>query len=205
MVPVSFLRGALVGTLCVALGGGGLAVAGDDDEDAGGDVEQPVDKRQGVNLGPGSGTRDVHREGDYGGVVPGKTGQGDKATRKKKARPAAPLVTWVGFQALEAGAARVFVQLSADAAYEQNVVGDALVVFLPGARLGTRNHGRFIDTSFFDTRVARIDASPVRRKRGRKAGVEISVRFKKGTAAQAQARAEQGPDGTRFIYLDFAP
>ena len=111
-------------------------------------------------------------------------------------------MAWIGFPRLDGGGARVFMQLSQDVPYEQSVVGDALVVALPGVKLGHRNQSRFIDTSFFDTRVARVET---RRLKGKRGGVEVIVTFKKGASAKADAKIETGADGARYLYLDFAP
>jgi hypothetical protein len=150
----------------------------------------------------------VHHEGDYGGVTPehAKNPEGKAhASRKTRAASNRLLVTWVGFQAKEGGAARVFVQLSAEATHEQKLVGDAFVVFVAGARLGQRNHGRFIDTSFFDTSIARVEGKNVPAHRGSKAGVELTVHFKKGAAKNPDVKEETGADGKRYLFLDFAP
>jgi hypothetical protein len=185
----------------------GPALAGDEDE---GDepTAAPAEKDA-----PAAATSDdappsaVHHEGDYGGVTPDQAknpADGKRAARKGRAASRL-LVTWVGFQARDGGGARVFVQLSAEATYEQKLVGDALVVFVAGARLGQRNHGRFIDTSFFDTAVARVEARNVAARRGQKAGVELTVHFKKGAAKNADVKEENGADGHRYLFLDFAP
>ena len=178
---------------------GGLAAA--EDEDVGAPAASSDDDRvQGTS---------VHHEGDYGGVSPDHPANAadGRAAHKAKARRAGRgvLVTWVGFQVRDGGGARVFVQLDTEAAYEQRVVEDTLVVFLAGARLGKRNNGRFIDTSFFDTPVLRVEAKSLRARRGQKAGVELTVHFKKGAAKNAEARAENSTDGHRYLFLDFAP
>jgi hypothetical protein len=182
--------------------------------------EAPVDKRPGQGgSAPAAGSGvdavggdEVHREGEYGGVTPGQEkpraalDDGKKPTKKAKAKAASgPLVSWVGFQKQESGGARVFVQCTGAAAYEQAVSGDRLVVFLPGAKLGDRNNGRFLDTSFFDTRVARIEVHASGRKRGEKPGLAVVVSFKKGAATQASAKVETGADGLVYLFLDFAP
>ena len=187
----TFLRGALV-ALCVL--SSAPAAATDDDEDESDAEAAPADAPTGGAA--------AHQEGDYGGVVPGRAAAATKSGRasRKVRRAREPLVTWIGFQVRDAGGARVFLQLSADAPHEQNLVGDKLVVFVAGARLGTRNHGRFIDTTFFDTRIAKIEARNVRARRGQKRGVELTVHFKKGGATQAQASREG-----ELLLLDFAP
>jgi hypothetical protein len=192
-------------TLAVVLGASLPAFA--EDEAA------PVDKRENKipradDPAMGGSIEEVHKEGEYGGVTPGKAPEKPaKAPGAKKAKKqAGPMVTWVGFQMVEGGTARVFVQTTQEVAYEQNVVGDTLVVFLPGARLNTRNNARFLDTSFFDSRVARVEVRVTGRKRGEKKGIAVIVHFKKGGAAQASAKSEASPDGaSRFLFLDFAP
>jgi hypothetical protein len=172
----------------------------DDAADSGSDADA-ADERPAPRM-------NVHREGDYGGVTPehAKNPEGHgRAARKGRAASSRLLVTWVGFQAKEGGAARIFVQLSADATYEQKMVGDALVVFVAGARLGQRNDGRFIDTTFFDTVIARVQGKNVSARHGSKAGVELTVHFKKGAAKLPDIKSETGADGHRYLFLDFAP
>jgi hypothetical protein len=185
----------------------GAALAGDEDE--GEEPNAPAEKD--APAASDDTPAGVHHEGDYGGVSPDharnpEDGKPAGRSGRKPARASSRLlVTWVGFQAREGGAARVFVRLSAEAAYDQKLVGDALVVFVTGARLGQRNHGRFIDTSFFDTAVARIEGKNVPARRGAKAGVALTVHFKKGAAKLAEVKEESGADGHRYLFLDFAP
>jgi hypothetical protein len=189
-----YLPGVMAALLLLHVG---VAAAQDDDDgDEDAPSAAPADKADAKGA-------DVRREGDYGGVVPGREG---KTNGKHGRRPPKGLVvTWIGFQAKEGGAARIFVQLSGEATYDQKVVADKLVVFVAGARLGTRNHGRFIDTSFFDTSVARIEGKNVGARRGQKAGVELTVRFKKGGAKNADLKEETSADGHRYLFVDFAP
>lgn len=174
--------------------------------------DKPVDKRGGDIVVSKDGQvleTDTHKEGDYGGVVPGK-GDAKPARVKKGKKQRAPVVSWVGFQPLEAGSARVFVQLTgAGATYDQAIVGDELVVTIPGVTLNERNNARFLDTSHFETRIARIEARKIKAKgRGKKrtpGGVEVHIKFKQGAPAQADAKVEQGQDGANYIFLDFGP
>jgi hypothetical protein len=138
----------------------------------------------------------TQKEGHYGGVVPGQVRATPPGAPKKGKRARRPLVTWIGFQAQGEGA-RVFVQLSQNLGFDQAVVGDELVVTIRGAVLGTPTHGKFIDTSFFDTKVVRVEA----KNRGKT--VELRVRFKKGAVARADARVEKAADGQTYLFLDF--
>jgi hypothetical protein len=198
---------ALVGVLALA---SGVQAQDEGDSDSDG-VAPPDDKRPDAPVAaPGAPPPgDVHKEGDYGGVTPGKAPAAAEAAPKKAKKPRKapkqPTVQWVGFQDMGGGSARVFVQLSKDAEYQQGVAGDTLVVFLPGAALGNRNNGRFIDTTFFDTRIAKIEAKKVKRAKGHPAGVQVIIHFKKGGPSQADAKAQTGQDGQHFLYLDFAP
>ena len=141
-----------------------------------------------------------HKEGEYGGVVPGKAPEG-APTHKKK--PKGPTLTWVGFQTFEGGSSRVFVQLNVQASYTQNVVGDELVVTVAGVKLGNFNHGRPLDTSFFAAAVARVKAQRVKGRGA--AGVELRIKFKGGAPQQADAHLEPAQDGYQYLYLDFGP
>lgn len=196
----------------------------EDDEDAipvgdqpGGVTSLPVDKRPGrvggtpvVGGGPVNVTPEApHLEGEYGGVSPGQA----PAKTTKKAKRKKPVVTWVGFQPLEGGSARVFAQLDGVAAgatsFEQRVVGDELVVLIPKVALNQRNNARPLDTRFFEGRIAQVAAKKVAaRGRGRArtpAGVELRIKFKQGQPSQANGKLEQGQDGSTYLFLDFAP
>lgn len=188
----------------------------DEDDAAAGDGTtpgKPVDKRQrGGGGGGGGGMGEVvvaHQEGEYGGVVPGKDGHAQ--AKKGKKRPSTPTISWVGFQQLDAGSARVFAQFTAAASptFTQSVVGDELVVDIPSVTLNLRNNARPLDTKYFDTRIARVEAKRVgaggRGKTRHAAGVELHIKFKQGTPAQADGKIETGADGNTYLYLDFAP
>jgi hypothetical protein len=137
----------------------------------------------------------VTRPGQYQGVTPGRRRDGPPPPPKK--RPGRPTITWIGFQVMEAGSARVFLQSSHSFRYDQRVQGGELVVTLSEVRLGNYNFQRFMDTSFFDAPTKVIKASPMRKN-----GVELHIKFK-GEARQADARMEQGQDGYHYLYLDF--
>jgi len=163
-------------------------------------------------LRPGefnTGRTQVHKKGVYGGVAPGKPVA--KVYRKK--RPVKNRskrknrVTWVGFQPTDNGKSRVFVQLTSDVGYSQKVVGDTLVISLEGARFGSRNARRFLDTRFFDTALARVVADRPRigkRRRGR--GVEVRITFKNPADASegSASMATDEVDGYTYLFLDFA-
>jgi hypothetical protein len=144
------------------------------------------------------------REGEYGGVTPGViypyADEGYKHRRMWKAPARMPRNTifWVGFQPKEDRSARVFLQTSEPMQYSQVLRGGTLVVHVAGARLANANARRRIDSRFFDTAVAGIDAG-----RG-KGGVEVRITFKKAAEArEARAAVTKEADGYNYLYLDF--
>ena len=175
-----------------------------------------AEAQQARPLRPGEGittrTPRVHKKGVYGGVQPGKP----VAKVYKKKRPVKNRsrrknrVTWVGFQPQDNGTSRVFVQLTSDVGYTQRVENSTLIVSLEGARFGSRNAQRFLDTRFFDTAVARVDARRARRGKGKRRrraarGIELTVQFKNpADAAEASASmAKNEADGYTYLFLDF--
>jgi hypothetical protein len=135
----------------------------------------------------------VAREGDYGGVTPGKPDE-----RKRKTLPKSPTLMWVGFQRLEGGANRIFLQSNTPLTFEQAVVGEELVVRVPHIALDLKNNARPLDTRFFPGTIAGVGAKPA------KGGVEVRIRFKtKEAARQAAARNQAGDDGVHYLFLDF--
>ena len=102
------------------------------------------------------------RNGPYLGVQPGVR---DNAPGKidVRSRGAVRVVTWVGFQMQGAGG-RVFLQTTEPAVY--NLVpsaADEVVLELADTRLQSHNDGRKLETGFFPTAVAWVDADQVKR------------------------------------------
>lgn len=145
----------------------------------------------------GAGARD-----GYGGVTPG-----EGAPRKPR-RP--NRLTWVGFQIKDDGTSTLFVQLTSEVPFTQEVAGNKLVIRLEGARYANRNARRRLDTRFFETAVQQVTsrAVPKRRARGdqpaRPAGVELTISFKNPEdAREARAELRQEQDGYQYLYLSF--
>jgi hypothetical protein len=158
---------------------------------------------------PGDGPQTVEpaarTEGEYGGVKPGKA-KGGRAAGSRRA------LTWLGFQPSGDGGARVFLQLSGDVSYQQNVQGGALFLTLEGARTTARNTRLPLDVRYFDTALSSLRALPVRARRGRRgqpaqpAGVAIEMRLKDAAAAAAaQLSMKKEADGYTYLYVDFPP
>lgn len=141
--------------------------------------------------------------GDYGGVTPG-----EKNTSRKSKRP--NRVTWVGFQVKDDGTSTLFVQLTSEVPFTQEVAGGKLLVRLEGARYANRNARRRLDTRFFETALQQVTSRAVSRRRARgdqparPAGVELTVAFKNAEdAREARAELRQEQDGYYYLYLSF--
>ncbi|MBI4510913.1 MAG: hypothetical protein HY698_14870, partial [Deltaproteobacteria bacterium] len=132
-------------------------------------------------------SKEARKEGQYGGVVPGRPAAATPAPRAAQRQNKGPgNVSWIGFQPQPDGGARVFVQVDRVLAFEQKTEGEALVVTLEGARLRMANHHRPLDTSYFESDLAKVLAraisvekeAPGKGKRTRKVklpGVELRV------------------------------
>src|SRR5687768_6782195 len=94
------------------------------------------------------------KEGEYGGVIPGQ--KPDSKPGKPKRPPPKGTLTWIGFEAKEAGA-QLFFQSVAPFELTQKISGSTLVVTLSLTKLGT-NTWRQIDTRFFDNPLSGIVA-----------------------------------------------
>lgn len=141
------------------------------------------------------------KDDGYSGVAPGE------AVGRKPRRP--NLLTWVGFQPRDDGTALVFVQLTSEVPFTQEVQDGKLVVKLEGARYANANVRRRMDTSFFETAVQQVTSKRVSRRRARKdrpartAGIELHVTFKDAASAgEARADLRQAEDGYHYLYLE---
>jgi len=147
-----------------------------------------------------------HKEGEYQGVKPG-------ASEFKPKKSKVPTLTWVGFLPRADGSSRVFVQLNREVDYDQALDDKGVLhVTLAGARFGSRNARRRLDTSYFDTPLSVMTSGQVRKARARKgrpghrAGIEFRFQFKTpADAQQAQISMQKEADGYHYLYLDFGP
>lgn len=145
--------------------------------------------------------------GDYQGVVPG----GEAEIRPAKGLPA-NRITWLGFQPRADGSARLFIQLTSEASYTQEVKDGVLVIKLEGVRFQRTRRGRRLDTRYFDTALAQVTSRRVHKRRARRsspaqtAGVELRIEFKNPPdVREAQATMQAEEDGYHYLYLDFGP
>lgn len=139
-----------------------------------------------------------HKEGEYGGVVPGQKPDATTKPGKPKRPPPKGTLTWIGFEAKDGGA-QLFLQSTSAFQVTQKVVGATLVATLDLNRLGT-NTWRQVDTRFFDNPLAGVVAKPVRRKKG----IEVRINFKNAKdAREGTLRTATEADGMFYAYLSF--
>lgn len=135
-----------------------------------------------------------HREGEYGGVVPGV--KPDTKDGKKAKKPTKGTLSWIGFEAKDGGA-QLFFQSVAPFEMSQRVEGSTLVVTLSLSRLG-QNTWRQVDTRYFDNPLSMIVAKK------KKKGIEVRITFKNPKdAKEGSARTSTEADGMYYAYLSF--
>jgi len=149
-----------------------------------------------------------HREGEYGGVVPGQPQQPSQKPARPKRPPPKGTLTWIGFEAKNGGA-QVFFQSTGQFEISQHMEGAILVVHLSLTRLG-QNTWRLVDTRFFDNPIAGIVARGVGARRASKkgaartAGIDVRISFKNPKDAhEGTVKTGTEADGMFYAYLDF--
>jgi hypothetical protein len=140
-----------------------------------------------------------HKEGEYGGVIPGQRDPSAKPAKAKRPPPKGTL-TWIGFEAKEGGA-QLFLQSVAPFQVTQRVAGSSLIVTLDLTKLAS-NTWRQIDTRFFDNPLSGVVAKALRGKKGR--GIEVRINFKNPKDVREGAlRTATEADGMYYAYLSF--
>lgn len=132
----------------------------------------------------------------YQGIIPGVRDvipHLERSRELSRGGGGATPLTWVGFQAEEART-RVFFQSPRPLSYQVRKAQDGrdLIVVFENARIPERNFSRFIDASFFERAVSRIEATE---KRG---GV-VEVRLTMIDQVEPRVSVEG-----EYLYLDFA-
>ncbi|MBA3499837.1 MAG: hypothetical protein M4D80_04270 [Myxococcota bacterium] len=140
----------------------------------------------------------THKEGEYGGVIPGQ--KPDTATAKPKRPPPKGTLAWIGFEAKDGGA-QLFFQSVGAFQVSQKVVGSTVVATLDLTKLAS-NTWRKIDTRFFDNPLAGVVAKALRGRKGR--GIEVRISFKNPKdAREGSLRTATEADGMYYAYLSF--
>jgi hypothetical protein len=129
----------------------------------------------------------------YSGVTPGS----DVLPEGIAAAPGqGSLVTWPGFQMLQDGGSRVFVQTTIEITPELKREGlDGWALTLPAVKLPEGNARRPLDTHFFNTPVKSVKAL----HRGKGVAVVLDMRAK----LTPTVRTERAANGYFFVYLEF--
>lgn len=129
----------------------------------------------------------------YRGVIPGTR---DEVAHLARARQAGTSgsnqLTWLGFRP-DDKKTQVFFQTARDADYriERDKQANKIVIKLDDTKIAARNFARFIDTSYFNRNVKRVEA-----KKSGSNKVEITIEL--NSFEQPTVRR----DGT-YVYLDF--
>lgn len=179
-VILSFLRSVLLA--CA-----GLVMAGPAQAD---ELMLPDQSASAPSGAPGA--------GKYGGVTPGSN-----LSNPLPQPPASPPhLIWTGFQPTATGS-RVFFQTTGPVEFEvkEGHVSKAghstLTVLLRGCRIFMANNRRKLDTRAFPTPVQSVLAKQ------RRDNIEVLITLRE--PASAAPGTEAGPNGTRFLVLDFPP
>lgn len=133
----------------------------------------------------------AERNGPYLGIQPGVR---DAAPGKVdvKSRGAVRVVTWVGFQ-MQGPGGRVFLQTTEPAVY--NLVpsaADEVVLELTDTRLQSVNDGRKLETGYFPTAVAWVDADQL------KSTLRLTVKLREVVGYDLRQEGN-------YLILDFRP
>ena len=159
-------------------------------------------------AGPAHADTGPHREGEYGGVVPGQKREPEARPARPRRPPPRGTLTWIGFEAKDGGA-QIFFQSVAPFEVHQRLEGATLVAHLALTRLG-QNTWRQVDTRFFDNPLAGLVARGVGAARATKtqpargAGIEVRINFKNPRDARAGTlRTATEADGMFYAYLTF--
>ena len=135
------------------------------------------------------------QEGIYQGVSPGGGNPPPKVESIPKGKA---MVTWSGFQMLEGGGSRFFIQTTRPVKIETKKSRGRFVLVLKNTRVHLKNNTRPLETEFFDTPVSR--ATVQRRGRGNAAMV-----FEMREDVTPTVTREKGKDGYAYILVDFKP
>lgn len=137
---------------------------------------------------------DLTPEKMYSGIIPGtrdEVSQFETARKKGADSSNRNRILWVGFHVKD-DTTRVFFQTARPAEYDVGEEGGAVTVTFSDSQVSAYNFRRFIDTSFFDRNVTRIEMNRVNRNT---------------VVAKIFLRSFERPDVDRsgnYVYLDFS-
>lgn len=125
----------------------------------------------------------------YRGIIPGTRDLMPHVEAAKRTTSTNTL-TWVGFQPNKDGSVRIFLQTANTATYSQSREGKTLTVTLSNTKIPLRNFSRYIDTTFFNNNVNRIES----KQKGDDVIVTISLKEAASTDIETEGN---------YIYLNF--
>jgi hypothetical protein len=131
----------------------------------------------------------------YRGVIPGTRDQVAHLSRAQKSganQSKTNQLTWLGFRPTDSQT-RIFFQTARKADYHirRKQTPPVIEIVVKNTKISAKNFSRFIDTSFFDRNVKRVEAKKVD-----SSTVEIAIELK--TFEQPTVRQEGS-----YVYLDF--
>jgi hypothetical protein len=147
------------------------------------------------------------RASGYEGVSPG-TGNPPPAAarleRRRGRRARAAILTWPGFQPMESGASRFFVQTTGPVTTSLRVTGERVEVIFRNTGIHLSNSARWLETRHFNTPVLRARLE----RRGRDMVLVMQLRRAgQGAATSGAPRISdvpgEGGTGFHFTYVDF--
>lgn len=140
-----------------------------------------------------------HRTSSYEGVRPGQGNPPPAAERIERRRSRgdrAQILTWPGFQMLEGGGSRFFVQTTGAVRTEVRTLPGRVEVVFPGTTIHLSNSTRWLDTRFFETPVTRARLE----RRGRDM---VFVMHMRATAVPTVSSGPSEAAGFEYTYIDF--
>jgi hypothetical protein len=151
----------------------------------------PVAETQSVSTVKPEGRK--HAAGNYQGVIPGS---GNPPAVKFAPGCVPTRATWLGFQPLQEGGSRFFLQVTSPIEIQIEDPGaDRFVVILKNVRVAGRNNRRPLETSLFNT--------PVKRAYLRHHKKDTKLIFELRTNAIPVITNQPGKGGFHFVLFDF--
>ena len=139
--------------------------------------------------------------GDVGGFTftdkpAGRRAAAAAAAPSRVVRRGGPLATFPGFEQLNDGGSRLFVQLSQTVPVEQRVAAGSITYVLKGAHLRVHNDTNALVTVHFNTPVFRARLTP--------SGNDLLFVLELRSAATPTFKVQDNPDHTSTLQIDFA-
>ena len=146
----------------------------------------------GTPLQPMTNPGSVFKNGYYRGVVPGQSHIPPRARRLAKTRR--NYVVWPGFEMLDGGGSRVFIQSTRPVTYTREDAPGRIVIVLRNTRIHLRNNRNPLVTEHFNTPVAEAYLT----RRGRDTLLVLEMK----TEVTPTVR-QVSENGYHFLFIEF--